>query len=117
LKRIPKQSRKERFKIRDAQRAEIRRIHDLVVQRLEPHQPRDVCLVVSAEAIAKHGEHWYVVVNSDRPEVSSAAYTNRLLHTEDDLLEHDGLKVMLVSMLPMEDELKYDLPVQLALRG
>jgi hypothetical protein len=62
------------------------------------------------------GEHWYVVVTADDERASLLAYDSRLRRTEDEIQQEEGLKVMLLPLLPPEDEMEFEMPVLWALR-
>ncbi|HET6246116.1 MAG TPA: hypothetical protein VFE47_00310 [Tepidisphaeraceae bacterium] len=63
----------------------------------------------------EHDGNWYVQVEPDVLEISSVKYTDRLLKVEAEIERAEGLRVMLLSMLPMGCELEFEMPVLWAL--
>lgn len=109
-------SRKQRFLFRQAQKDRLEKVRLLVEKHLERYQPKDCRLVTFPGIVMEHGGRWYVQVEPDRQSVGLGDYTDQILKTEDDIVRIEGFDVMLVSMLPMDDELEFEMPVLWALQ-
>ena len=74
---------------------------ETVKRYLEPHQPSDYRLNVIETGIRHTGDDWWeVVVQPDRQDIRSYDYYGRLADAENDIEDHEKLKVLLLPALP-----------------
>ncbi len=76
------------------------RLVEIVEKYLEPHQPIGYRLKVLADGIKQDDNFWHVVVQPTRDDVRSYDYHGRLAEAENDIEDHEKLKVLLVPVLP-----------------
>lgn len=79
---------------------EQQNIVDTVRRYLEPHQPSGYRLNVIEQGIRHRDDWWEVVVQPDKEDIRSYDYYGRLAEAEDDIEEHEDLKILLVPVLP-----------------
>lgn len=79
---------------------EQQNIVDTVRRYLEPHQPSGYRLNVIEQGIRRRDNWWEVVVQPDKEDIRSYDYYGRLAEAEDDIEEHEDLKILLVPVLP-----------------
>lgn len=79
---------------------EQQNVVDTVRRYLEPHQPTNYRLNVIEQGIRHRDNWWEVVVQPDREDIRSYDYYGRLAEAEDDIEEHEDLKILLVPVLP-----------------
>jgi hypothetical protein len=106
-----KLSRKARFDLRQQAKDEQQRICRLVEKYLARHQPDRFRLVVNSGAVMQYGDFWFVVVEPSLPDIPTRLYDTRLVRVENEIEHHEGIRVMLTSVLPFEDELEFEMPV------
>ena len=76
-------------------------IVETVKRYLEPYQPSDYRLNVSEKGIRHSRDDWWeVVVQPDKDDIRSYDYYGRLADAENDIEEHEDLKISLVPVLP-----------------
>lgn len=78
---------------------EQQNVIDVVRRYLEPHQPADYRLNVMEQGIRHRQDWWEVVVQPDK-DVYSYDYYGRLAEAENDIEDHENLKILLVPVLP-----------------
>lgn len=79
---------------------EVKRIADLVVKYLEPHQPLDFRLEVVSKGMYRDDDWYYVVVIPSREDAHSYEYYGRLAEAEQELQENEKENILLVPALP-----------------
>ena len=79
---------------------EQQNIVDTVRRYLEPHQPANYRLNVIEQGIRHRDNWWEVVVQPDKEDIRSYDYYGRLAEAENDIEEHEDLKILLVPVLP-----------------
>ncbi len=79
---------------------EQQNIVDTVRRYLEPHQPSNYRLNVIEQGIRHRDNWWEVVVQPDKEDIRSYDYYGRLAEAENDIEEHEDLKILLVPVLP-----------------
>lgn len=67
---------------------------------LAPHQPADYQMRVLHEGVQKLGDTWYVVVEPSREDVKSYDFNARLAEAAMDLMDAEGVNVLLTTVLP-----------------
>jgi hypothetical protein len=112
----PKLSRKARFDLRQQAKDEQQRISRLVENYLARHQPDRFRLVVKSGAVMQYGDCWFVAVEPSWLEASRKLYETSLCRVEEEIERCEGIRVMLTSVLPFEDELEFEMPVLSAVR-
>ena len=79
---------------------EQKHIVDTVRRYLEPHQPANYRLNVMEQGIRHSDDWWEVVVQPDREDARSYDYYGRLAEAENDIENHEDLKILLLPVLP-----------------
>ncbi len=80
---------------------ERQQVIELVRRYLEPYQPTDYRLDVLEQGIRHSADDWWeVVVQPNRDDVRSYDYYGRLAEAENDIEDHEHLKILLVPVLP-----------------
>ncbi|MBV9851375.1 MAG: hypothetical protein JO250_17030 [Armatimonadetes bacterium] len=80
---------------------EKQQVIETVRRYLEPYQPADYRLNVIETGIRHTGDDWWeVVVQPDRDDIRSYDYYGRLAEAENDIEDHEHLKILLVPVLP-----------------
>ena len=85
-------------------RDERKAIVALVERYLAPHQPKNYRLVVKSRGLEKRDDCWYVVVEPSDPDAKSYDFVGRMVEAEQDLSEHEKVEVLLVPVMPPEDD-------------
>ena len=74
---------------------------EIVRRYLEPYQPSDYRLNVMESGIRHTRDDWWeVVVQPDRNGIRSYDYYGRLADAENNIEDHEKLKVLLLPVLP-----------------
>jgi hypothetical protein len=74
---------------------EKQQVIDVVRRYLESHQPQGYRLNVMEKGIRHTSDDWWeVVVQPDRDDVRSYDYYGRLAETENDIEDHENLKIL-----------------------
>lgn len=85
-------------------RDERKAVAALVARYLEPHQPKGFRLEVNPKGMEKRDDCWYVVVEPTNRRARSYDYFGRMAEAEQDLSEHENIDVLLVPVIPPEDD-------------
>ena len=79
---------------------ENQHIFDTVKRYLEPYQPTDYRLNVSETGIRHSSDDWWEVVVQPDKDMISYDYFGRLAEAENDIENHENLKILLLPSLP-----------------
>lgn len=78
-----------------------KQIVEIVKRYLEPYQPLDYRLHVMDDGVRHSRDDWWeVVVQPDKEDIRSYDYYGRLADAENDIENHEDLKILLVPVLP-----------------
>ncbi len=80
---------------------EEQRVIETVKRYLEPHQPLDYRLNVMEQGIRHTSDDWWeVVIRPSREDIHTYEYFGRLAEAENDIEDHEHLKILLLPVLP-----------------
>ena len=77
---------------------------DKIQDYFSRHQPHDYSLNVSRKGVRRDGDWWYVAVQPSVPDIRAREYVNLMEQAEDELETLSQLKVLLLPVLPGDEE-------------
>ena len=101
--KAPKPSAK-RSALKRGDAAQRNRIVSIAEKYLAAHQPTDYRLVVDPEAVVRRDDWWYVVVTTKPEDSGGYDFISRLSAAEGDLEKREKINVLMVPVLPPDDD-------------